>query len=158
KRQGGFSCRYEILPCDVQRKIQANITGLNLWEVPEAGRPLAEIENEMAVFAALRPKYQEIARARALILSAAADYIRENGLGRKKGRDVFCRLYLEHGIQGLPPEVYKRVRLVSRATLELWGKAFKRGGLTGLAPRATNSGRNSKLTSEALMFLRSCLS
>ena len=105
----------------------------------------------------MRPKSQEIAKARALILSAAADYIRGNGLGRRNGRAVFCRLYLERGIPGIPQEIYKRVRLVSRATLELWGKAFNRGGLVGLAPRTTNSGRDSKLTPEAMMMLRACL-
>ena len=153
----GHIYAYEDLPEDYQRAVLAHMSGLKAWEIPEAGRPLEVMENELKAFGALLPKYQAIARARALILSAVADYSRANGLGQKKGRAAFCRLYLDREAPGITPEVYKLCRLLSVATLELWMMKLNKGGLAGLAPHSTNSGRASKLSPEAQMFIRATL-
>jgi len=152
---GGKVFLYENISEDYQRAALAHMFGLQSWEIPEAGRALELMESEMKAYCALKPKYQDIARA--LILSAAADYSHANGLGLKRGRAAFCRRYLEREATGIPAEVYKLVRLVSQATLELWQLKFNRGGLAGLAPRSTNCGRVLKLTPEAMMLIRATL-
>ena len=154
---GGFLFRYEDINERFQKAILAKASGLEPWEFRETNRPLSELENDLKVYGALKPKYQEIARARALVLKLALDYTKNNSLGMKKGREAFSALYRAKAFPGLPPELYGLVRDASVSTLELWGTAFNRGGLAGLAPRSENCGRHSKLTGVATFLIRGAL-
>lgn len=105
---------------------------------PELADYLVGKENPKVIAAASREfdrateGQRELVRARMEILRAWKEFRKPHKDRLRKGDDRFVEQYARREVVGLDPQVYKRVKKVSRSTLHEWQQRVQKDGIAGL--------------------------